>query len=185
MRQPSHREKIILEEVQQREAVSVKELAEKLGVSSMTIHRDVNKLVAEGLLSKAHGEVLLPGAKGNTHCAMCRKPVLDRTAYLLILTSGEQKRACCAHCGLMLQMQLQMHQENVWQPMATDFLHGHMLSANQAYFVLGSDLTVCCMPSVLTFGSEQEAEKFAAGFGGTVVRMNEGIQHFQAMTNPM
>ncbi len=158
-----------------------------MGVSPMTIHRDVNKFVEEGMLAKVHGEVVLPENDKGDGCAMCRKPVSERTAYLLILTNGEQKRACCAHCGLMMQMQLQMHPlgEHVWQPMATDFLHGHILSANQAVFVLESDLTVCCVPSVLTFGSEREAEKFAAGFGGTVARMSEVLQHFQDMTRTL
>jgi biotin operon repressor len=160
----AQREKLILEEVEEKGSISIKELAEKLGVSPMTIHRDVNKLTAEGVVIKSHGQVLLPEKpKGDEEaCAMCRKPVSARTAYLLILTNGEQKRTCCPHCGLMLQMR----EEEVWQPMATDFLHGHMISASQAFFVLESELSICCVPSVLSFGSEAEARKFTAGFGG-------------------
>ncbi|HNB51172.1 MAG TPA: DeoR family transcriptional regulator [Anaerolineales bacterium] len=181
----SHREKLILEEVQYAGHMTIKDLAEKMQVSSMTIHRDVNKLAAEGLLTKVHGEVLLPEKKvaETGGCAMCRKPVSARTAYFLILADGEQKQACCPHCGLMMQMQMQ--KEHVWQPMATDFLHGHILSANQAFFVIGSELTICCAPSVLTFGVEREAEKFVVGFGGKVAKMNEVLEYFQAMTKSM
>lgn len=181
----SYREKLILEEVQHSGHVTIKDLAEKMRVSAMTIHRDVNKLSAEGLLTKVHGEVLLPEKKVTEAegCAMCRKPVAARTAYLLILADGKQKQACCPHCGLMMQMHLQ--KENVWQPMATDFLHGHILSANQAFFVIGSDITICCAPSVLTFGAAREAEKFVTGFGGSVVKMNEVLEHFQTMMKSM
>ena len=183
--QPSKREKTILEEVQQYGSVSIKDLADKLEVSPMTIHRDVNKLAAEGLITKSHGEVLLPEKPKSEGegCAMCRKPVSDRTVYLLNLANGEQKRACCAHCGLMLQMQMPM--DEWWQSMTTDFLHGHMISANQAFYVIHSDLNICCVPSVLSFGTELEAEKFTKGFGGQVTKMNEAIQHFQDMMKSM
>lgn len=180
---PTQREKMILDEIQRAGNVSIKDLVELLDVSPMTVHRDVNRLAQVGLVIKSHGEVLLP-AKGKTEdegCAMCRKPVSDRTAFLLILGTGEQKRACCPHCGLMLKMQL----EEVWQAMATDFLHGHILSANQAFFVLGSDLTICCAPSVLSFGSEGEAKKFTTGFGGHIANMGEVIRHFREMANFM
>ncbi|NUM44760.1 MAG: DeoR family transcriptional regulator [Anaerolineales bacterium] len=175
---PSQREQIILDEVQKWGSVSIKNLADKLGVSAMTIHRDVNKLVEERAVVKSHGEVLPVKVKSDDEgCAMCRKPISDRTAYLLILANGEQKRTCCAHCGLMLQMQM----DDVWQPMATDFLHGHIISASQAFFVLHSDLSICCVPSVLSFGSEAEAVKFTKGFGGTVTKMDQVIHHFQTM----
>lgn len=180
---PAQREKIILDEVQLAGSVSLKDLAERLSVSSMTVHRDVNKLAAEGLVGKSRGEVLV-STKSKPEadvCAMCRKQISPRTSYLLMLKNGEQKRACCAHCGLMLQTTI----EDVWQAMTTDFLYGHMISANQAFFVLGSDLTICCMPSVLSFGSEVEAQKFITGFGGRVATMTEVLQHFQEMTNTM
>lgn len=180
---PTQREKIILDEVQRAGSVSLKALAERLSVSSMTVHRDVNKLAAEGLVVKSHGEVLFPvKSKGEDEvCAMCHKPISERTAFLLMLTTGEQKRACCAHCGLMLYA----HVENIWQAMTTDFLHGHMLSANQAFFVMESELTVCCLPSILSFGTEVEAQKFALGFGGRVVLMGEVLQYFQAAAKLM
>jgi nitrous oxide reductase accessory protein NosL len=50
--------------------------------------------------------------------------------------------------------------------MTADFLHGHMISAGRAIYVIESQLTVCCVPSILSFGSRQEAERFRKGFGG-------------------
>ncbi len=59
--------------------------------------------------------------------------------------------------------------------MTTDFLHSHMISANQAIYLIGSDLNVCCVPSILTFGSRQEAERFRTGFGGRITDLEGAI----------
>lgn len=58
-----------------------------------------------------------------------------------------------------------------------DFLHGHMISANQAIYLLGSDLNICCVPTILTFGSRLEAERFQKGFGGTLATMEEARRY--------
>jgi DeoR family transcriptional regulator, copper-sensing transcriptional repressor len=42
-------------------------------------------------------------------------------------------------------------------------------------------LNICCVPSVLTFGSRQEAEKFQKGFGGQLLGMDETVKHLQGM----
>lgn len=179
----SKREKLILEEVQQYGSVSIKDLAERLEVSFMTIHRDLNKLVTEGLISKSRGEALLPTrSKSDTDgCAMCGKVISERTAYIIHMANGERWRTCCAHCGLMLQMPMQ---GGLWQPMTTDFLYGHMISATQAFYVIQSELKICCVPSVLSFGSQKEAEQFMAGFGGKVATMNETFHYLQDMMTP-
>lgn len=67
--------------------------------------------------------------------------------------------------------------------MTTDFLHGHMISANQAFYLIGSDLNICCVPSILSFGSKQEAEKFQTGFGGKLAGMDEAIQFLLGTDN--
>jgi DeoR/GlpR family transcriptional regulator of sugar metabolism len=51
----SQRQARILEEVQRRGAVRVSELATLLGVSDMTIRRDLDLLSGQGLLDKVHG----------------------------------------------------------------------------------------------------------------------------------
>ena len=60
--------------------------------------------------------------------------------------------------------------------MTMDFLYGHMISANQAIYLIDCDLKVCCVPTILTFGSQQEAERFQIGFGGKLASMDEAIQ---------
>ncbi len=163
----SPREQQILDILNKKGRASVQELAGKLSVSAMTIHRDLNRLAAAGLIVKSHGGASLaaPAAGPRDACAMCEKPVNERTAFLLRLSSGEQRRACCAHCGLMLQEMT----ADVQQVLTADFLHLHVVSAPQAAYLIESGLTVCCVPSVLAFGSEAEARKFQKGFGGSVV----------------
>jgi DeoR/GlpR family transcriptional regulator of sugar metabolism len=56
------RQLLILEEVRRRGAVRVGELTELLGVSDMTIRRDLDVLAASGLVEKVHGGATARGA---------------------------------------------------------------------------------------------------------------------------
>lgn len=165
------RKQQILEILDKKGHVSVQELAETFSVSTMTIHRDLNQMAAEGLVVKSHGAVSLPPpSRGENKCGMCGKALSDRTLFIINLPNGEQRRACCAHCGLMMCP----NTEGV--SLTADFLHNHMLSASQATYLIQSDLTVCCAPGVLSFGSRQEAQKFQKGFGGKLVDMAGAIK---------
>ncbi len=174
------REKKILELLQQQGSASIQELVNAFGVSNMTIHRDLNKLMEAGHLQKKHGGVTLTSKSLSAtegQCAMCGKPNSERTVFIIGFENGEQKRACCVHCGLMIQSQT----KNVWQSLTTDYLHGHKISANQAFYLLGSDLNICCVPSILSFGSQKEAEKFRKGFGGSIANMDEALNYLHKM----
>ena len=172
------REKKILEILQKQGSASIQELVGVFGVSGMTIHRELNKMAEAGIIQKKHGGVVLANplpAENSNHCAMCNKPISERTVFILRLESGEQKRTCCAHCGLMIQGQ----SKDILQSLTADYLHGHIINANQAIYILGCDLTICCVPSVFSFGSRQDAKKFQKGFGGTLANMDETIYYLQ------
>ncbi|MEW6028981.1 MAG: DeoR family transcriptional regulator [Chloroflexota bacterium] len=166
------REKQILEYLEQEGSVAIQELATRLAVSPMTVHRDLNRLMAAGRVQKTHGgaKLITSPDMETDKCAMCGKTVLERTAFVINQENGKRQRACCPHCGLMLQKKT----EGV--TFTSDFLHNHMLSASQATYLIQSDLTVCCAPSVLSFGSRQEAEKFQKGFGGYLVDMARAVE---------
>lgn len=174
------REKRIIEFIKANGSASIQQLVEALGVSNMTIHRDLNKLAEKGLIVKKHGGAVLvseTAEERSSVCDMCQKPVSLRTVFLVQLANGEEKRACCAHCGLMMQSR----EENLWQSLTADYLRGYMVSAGQAVYLIGSELNICCIPSVLAFGSRSDAEKFQKGFGGQILDMGEALQHLYSM----
>lgn len=178
----TQRQKTILEKLQQQGETTIQSLADALGVSPMTVHRDLWRLESAGLVMKGHGSVTLASNRLTTpdkSCAMCGREISKRTAYTIMQTNGEQIHACCAHCGLMLQQQT----SNIWQSLSTDFLHGHVVSTAQATFLIQNELTICCSPSILTFGSRQEAEKFQKGFGGQLGNLEETIASLNGMTH--
>src|SRR5438105_1961593 len=50
----------LMEELRAHGAITVRDVAIKLGVSELTIRRDVNLLADEGLVSRVHGGATLP-----------------------------------------------------------------------------------------------------------------------------
>ncbi|MBO2447606.1 DeoR/GlpR transcriptional regulator [Actinomadura barringtoniae] len=55
------RRALIIEELERGGAVRVADLAERLGVSDMTVRRDLDQLVRQGLVQKVHGGAIAPG----------------------------------------------------------------------------------------------------------------------------
>jgi len=175
---PQQRREKILQYLQEQETLSIQELARRLAVSLMTVHRDLDALAAEGRLEKFRGGVCrLSPSSGEDRCALCGKRLAQRTLFLINLPDHQVKRACCAHCGLLLLARLEG-----WA-LTMDFLHEHILSAAQAVYLVESELVTCCVPSVLSFGSPQEAEKFRTGFGGRLCSMQEAIDFLQQVTH--
>jgi hypothetical protein len=159
------------------------DLASRLGVSSMTIHRDVDALVQAGQAAKVHGGVTLPVKTTSTsstpRCALCREAVPARSDVVIHLDTGKVLEACCPHCGLIL---LGMT-EGVVSALAKDFLYGQMVECRHAAYVVGSEVALCCRPSVLCFATLREAQQFQSGFGGQVMDFSEvqrGLNHTHA-----
>lgn len=164
----SERQSKILEMIRQQGSVETNKLAEMLSVSTMTIHRDLNKLAEAGIINKVHGGATLyhPTEKPITPdvCPTCRKPVNQRTAFILQPNGGEQIQACCAHCGLMMMVNM----PNITHALTTDFLHGTIVNITQTTFLMHSNITICCSPTILTFDKPEDAIRFQRGFGGTL-----------------
>ncbi|MGC8855602.1 MAG: DeoR family transcriptional regulator [Anaerolineae bacterium] len=171
-----HRQQKILDLLKAQGSATIQELAEALHVSAMTIHRDLDKMRVAGLIKKTHGGVMLASSSSSQECAVCGKRVTERTGFVLHLKDSSQRRACCTHCGLILLGQ----SGEVTHALTADFLHGYMINAFQATYVLQSELVVCCGPSTFSFLSPVEAERFQKGFGGMVANFETAIRFFHA-----
>ncbi|GGH86115.1 DeoR/GlpR family transcriptional regulator of sugar metabolism [Pullulanibacillus pueri] len=173
---PIERQQRIKTMIQSKQHMKIAELSERLGVSEMTIHRDLKPLIEEGLIIKTFGGITLlpnPGEKKEQHevCVLCRRPYNERSSYRLILPNHAIEVACCPHCGLLRHYQLG---DKVIQAICYDFLRHTTISAPLAFFVMETSLdTGCCNPQVLPFEYQDHAEKFIKGFGGQVYRFDE------------
>lgn len=72
----AQRKATILKEVSAHGALRVADLAENLGVSEVTIRRDIDQLVEQGLVDKVHGGVTVLGFSSTT------EQTFDRTSQL-------------------------------------------------------------------------------------------------------
>jgi DeoR/GlpR family transcriptional regulator of sugar metabolism len=87
-----HRQELILNEVRHRGAVRVSELVLKLGVSDMTIRRDLDVLASAGQISKVHGGATIagprsaeePGFEAKSHRQQDEKLAVAEAAAALI-----------------------------------------------------------------------------------------------------
>jgi DeoR/GlpR family transcriptional regulator of sugar metabolism len=174
---PSERQEQILEWLREQHTLSIDTIADRLHVSAMTIHRDLNELARTGMVEKVHGGVALAAHglrsadPGSRACGLCDMPVSTRTT-VLIQTEREQFYACCPHCGFLMLDDL----SQVSSVLVRDFIYGRMVNALNATFVLESHISLCCMPSTLAFASSGDAERFQRGFDGWTATFDEARQ---------
>jgi DeoR/GlpR family transcriptional regulator of sugar metabolism len=86
------RQKLILTEIRRLGAVRVSDLTELLGVSEMTVRRDLDSLAATGLVEKVHGGATAPrrlsadepGFEAKSHRQLAEKDAIARAAAELV-----------------------------------------------------------------------------------------------------
>lgn len=166
---PAERQAQILRWLTTEGSIRLSELAARLKVSLMTVHRDTAALAEQGSLIKSHGAVQQPQlmAKTVVLCPLCKTPVVDRLRFSFTTESGATQEACCGHCAFMLAKR----PAELATLLATDYLYGRVISADQAHYVVHSRIAVCCKPSVLPFLTADDAAAFAQGFGGDVMAL--------------
>ncbi len=171
---PTARQDLILSWLTESPSLSIDELVRCLGVSIMTVHRDLDQLARSGQVEKVHGGVIRAEARPRhtralQRCRLCDAPVSERTQVIIQPAHGEPLYACCPHCGLLLLA-------DSIQPisiLAKDFIYGRMVNARNASYLVNSDITLCCQPNYLCFASTQDALKFQNGFGGQIMTFDE------------
>lgn len=92
---PAERQKLILRLIAQQQIVSISTLVEKLGVSHMTIRRDIKALEANGQVSSISGGVQMierltaePTHEDKSHLAVEEKRKIAQKAFELIPETG-------------------------------------------------------------------------------------------------
>lgn len=168
---PSVRQEQIMQWLRENHTLTIESLVESLGVSLMTVHRDLDALAQSGLVEKVHGGVVLaPAYRQETTqaCDLCGMHVSPRTSFTIYTQAGEQYQACCPHCGFLL---LQEHPAYS-RVLVRDFLYERVINAAQASYVTESGVVLCCVPGVLTFASADDAQRFQRGFGGQVMNFD-------------
>lgn len=176
---PVDRQNRIKDLIQEKGNMKISELSKELGVSEMTIHRDLKPLIEEGVIIKTFGGITLVRKHRNEisnseECVFCSRNINERLAYRLILPNNKIEMACCAHCGLLRHRQLG---DGVIQAISQDFLRQTTMSAPLAWYVMDTSVHIgCCQPQVLVFEWQDHAEKFVKGFGGRVYQFNEAME---------
>jgi len=169
--------------------LSLPQIVKRFGVSKMTAHRDLVILESRQAIKRIHGGAIAAGRESRADapmtnpvqttpgaCLVCRRPVGQHLLYSLTLTNGEQRHACCPHCGVSLHLALS---DRVAMALTTDFLTGRPHPVQQTVFVLGSVVVPCCLPSMLTFEDEAMARRFQTGFGGRLGRLEIALDYLR------
>lgn len=164
MKSLSIRQREIMKMISQTESLTIDQIRKTVGISPATAYRETQALVQLGLVSKIPG-----GISKLEHsvslCIQCGRDINPRAAFIIEQKDRIRISACCAHCGLMALS----HRTDINTAMATDFFYGTMLNARKAWYVLSSEVNLCCHPSVLSFSSKKDADGFVKGFGGSVM----------------
>jgi DeoR/GlpR family transcriptional regulator of sugar metabolism len=79
-----HRQSLILQTVRSDGSARVSDLTQRLGVSDMTIRRDLEVLARDGLVEKVHGGAVLPGTPASHEPGFEAKLVLERPEKIAI-----------------------------------------------------------------------------------------------------
>ena len=98
-----HRQSLILQAVRSDGSARVSDLTQRLGVSDMTIRRDLEVLARDGLIEKVHGGAVLPGTPSSHEPGFEAKLVLERPEKTAIartaarmVTPGTSSRHCAS-----------------------------------------------------------------------------------------
>jgi DeoR/GlpR family transcriptional regulator of sugar metabolism len=85
-----HRQSLILDDIRRAGSVRVSDLTQRLGVSDMTIRRDLEVLARSGLIEKVHGGAVLPGVPSSHEPGFEAKSGLEQPAKAAIASAAAE-----------------------------------------------------------------------------------------------
>jgi hypothetical protein len=127
-------------------------------------------------------------------CRVCQRGLHTGLVYRLEMMNGTSEEACCPRCGMHFALN---HPGTVRQAWATDFASGARILAPSAYYVEGGDEEYCtmhnqpvargpqgvsvlaydrCLPTLVAFRGEQDAEVYRRRHGGRVVTYDAALK---------
>ncbi len=107
-------------------------------------------------------------------CTLCGKAITATTACRITLDEGKELNACCSFCTANIRRRIG---QQPFDAVTVCYSTGEKIDFKKAYFVVESDETPCCTPSVLAFASREEAEKFVAGKNGRIISFLEAMNY--------
>ena len=175
---PELRRRKILKWLAEEGSLSIPELEMRLGISHMTVHRDLTVLAEKGKIRKIRGgAIFIEGTKElgqqDATCALCGGRRMSRLEVLVTLRDGQAIYTCCAHCAILYLT----GKDEIESALARDFLYGRRINLYQATLLIESEVRLCCMPSTLCFATESDAVRFKKGFGGLVMNFPTAQAH--------
>ena len=116
--------------------------------------------------------------KSINRCSMCTTELKGHanTWFTIMTTKKKRMVACCSHCGLFLAHKLKDEAKRVVTP---DFKTGTLLDAKQAVYVVDNDLTICCLPSTMSFEKVVDAEAFQKEHGGEILTFQQAMANIK------
>jgi DeoR/GlpR family transcriptional regulator of sugar metabolism len=155
---PIERQQQILTWLEKEKTLRVSEISKRLGVSEMTVYRDLKPLIDQQKVVKtSKGISLAPqtSVSSNT-CSYCFKNSTTKLSVQIIKSNLQVEHTCCAHCGLLRYKDIE---KEVSQIICRDFLKDTTISAKMATFLINPDLDLnCCHPQVIAFESFKQAK---------------------------
>lgn len=131
-------------------------------------------------------------------CQVCERGMHPGVTYRLELASSNED-ACCPRCGIHYQFE---HPGIAKRALATDLSSGRFIAADTAYYVEGGDISHCtmhatpvvrqpqgvsvrdydrCLPSLVAFGSREDAENYQKQHGGEVLDYAQAMERVKGL----
>ncbi|RDI45802.1 DeoR family transcriptional regulator [Falsibacillus pallidus] len=182
---PIERKKQIVDWLTKEGSLKIAEISSRLEVSEMTVYRDLRPLLESGEVVKTSGGIMLaPTPEGQLQhhsCSYCHKISLTKQSIQLFTSGHAVEHTCCAHCALLRYSD---RPDSFVQIICKDFLRDTTLNAKSAYYVFNPELDLnCCQPTVLTFGTLRDAQRFLNGFGGEIYSFEEALETIHQSMN--